>query len=74
MGLASALEYVDFPGNERWGGNFLTISIQPRYILGGHNVSEPGSQVRHIAALLSASVATNVPDGDRHHDTVGAPF
>ena len=79
MGLEKTLAYTHNqasshnPYNEQWGGNFLTISIQSRFRL-GEDTLEPGSRDRNIAALLSASIATNMPDPDHPYDLVGALF
>ena len=74
IGLTGALAYIHNPINEHWGGNFLTISIRPRF-LPGEDTIQPGSQDRNIAAVLSAYAASIVPHRDSlPHNAVCPPF
>ena len=54
IGFTSALSYIHNP-TKTWGGNFLTISIQPRLRRNRNlNALEPGSHDTNIAVMLSA--------------------
>lgn len=56
LGFTSALSWVHEARNLSFAGNFLTISIEPRGVLGAQIV-EPGSRDANIPAKLAAHMA-----------------